>query len=115
MSAQDDRRNTPTTDQKAALRGTHGRVSASNRLVSSSDPRNTNARTPTVHASSHEAEGSDPLGFLLLLDAEPALGSPQPSPQQNGWWIQDNLDSPRTVSLRVRIDGITSTLQTWSV
>ncbi len=39
----------PTTDEKAALAGTNGVISTTNRYVTNSDPRNTNARTPTAH------------------------------------------------------------------
>lgn len=46
--------NLPTTDEKAALAGTSGAPSTSNRYVTDADPRNTDARTPTTHAhSSH--------------------------------------------------------------
>lgn len=73
MAAQDiaatsggsDSANTPTTDQKAALVGTSGSPSASNKYVTDADPRNTNARTPSLHASSHASGGSDPLTGTL--------------------------------------------------
>jgi len=41
----------PTTGEKAALAGTDGTPGAANEYVTDSDPRNTNARTPTAHAS----------------------------------------------------------------
>ena len=42
--------NDPTAAQKAALAGTNGTPSATNKLVTDSDPRNTNVRTPTAHS-----------------------------------------------------------------
>ncbi len=41
--------NDPTTDQKAALTGTNGSPSSTNRYVTSSDPRLSDARTPVTH------------------------------------------------------------------
>lgn len=51
----------PTTDQKAALAGSSGTPSAANKYVTDADARNTNARTPTAHASTHASGGSDPI------------------------------------------------------
>ena len=51
--------NDPTTDQKAALAGT-GTPSGTDKYVNDSDARNTNARTPTAHASTHTT-GSDKI------------------------------------------------------
>ncbi|RJR38676.1 MAG: hypothetical protein C4567_12405 [Deltaproteobacteria bacterium] len=45
--------NDPTADQKAALAGTNGAPSAANKYVTNSDPRNTDARTPTAHGSGY--------------------------------------------------------------
>ena len=42
--------NDPTADQKAALAGTSGTPSASNKFLTDSDSRNSNARTPTSHS-----------------------------------------------------------------
>ena len=41
--------NDPTTDQKAALPGTSGTPSGTNKYVTNADPRNTDARTPVAH------------------------------------------------------------------
>lgn len=41
--------NDPTADQKAALPGTSGTPSASNKYVTNDDSRNTDARTPVAH------------------------------------------------------------------
>ncbi len=43
-------RNIPLDDEKDALAGTHGTPSSTNKYVTDSDPRNTNARTPTGSA-----------------------------------------------------------------
>lgn len=51
----------PTSGQKAALAGTHGTPSNTNRYVTNSDPRLSDARPPAAHASTHKAGGSDPL------------------------------------------------------
>lgn len=50
-----------TQGENDAVAGTNGTPSNTNRLVTDSDPRNTNARTPTAHASSHAVGGSDPI------------------------------------------------------
>ncbi|GIU69059.1 MAG: hypothetical protein KatS3mg002_0295 [Candidatus Woesearchaeota archaeon] len=51
----------PTTDEKSALLGTSGTPNASNRYVTNSDARLTNARTPLAHAASHRFDGTDAL------------------------------------------------------
>ncbi|MCL6566121.1 MAG: hypothetical protein K6U09_06830 [Acidobacteriia bacterium] len=51
--------NDPTAGEKAALAGTAGVPSATNRYVTDADPRNSNARTPTAHASTHQHGGTD--------------------------------------------------------
>ncbi len=51
-----------SASEKDALAGTSGIPSATNKFVTDSDPRNTNARTPVAHASSHAPGGSDALG-----------------------------------------------------
>jgi hypothetical protein len=45
--------NDPTSDQKAALAGTSGTPSSTNKYVTNDDSRNTNQRTPTSHDSSY--------------------------------------------------------------
>lgn len=49
----------PTQPENDALQGTDGAPSNTNRFVTNTDPRNTNARTPTAHASTHRPAGSD--------------------------------------------------------
>lgn len=51
----------PTAGELAALAGTNGAPGAGNKFVTTSDPRNTNVRTPTAHAASHDPGGSDAL------------------------------------------------------
>jgi len=51
----------PTTNEKAALAGTSGTPSDTNRYVTNSDARLSNARTPTAHKSTHASGGSDAL------------------------------------------------------
>ena len=53
--------NDPTAGEKAALAGTAGTPSGTNKYVTNDDTRNTNARTPTAHASSHQSGGSDAI------------------------------------------------------
>jgi len=52
--------NDPTADQKAALAGTSGTPSVTNKYVTNADARNTDARTPTthVHAGSDITSGT---------------------------------------------------------
>ena len=60
----------PTADQKAALAGHSGTApSVSNKYVDFADPTVTNARTPTVHASTHQSGQPD----VIALDT---LGAP---------------------------------------
>lgn len=51
----------PSSDQKDALGGTSGTPSSSNKYVTDADARNTNARTPSAHATSHRSGGSDAI------------------------------------------------------
>lgn len=51
----------PTTGEKAALAGTSGTPSGTNKYVTNSDARLSDARTPTAHKSTHASGGSDAL------------------------------------------------------
>lgn len=51
----------PSDDEKDALGGTDGTPSSSNKYVTDSDSRNTDARTPTSHAASHQHGGGDEI------------------------------------------------------
>lgn len=67
----------PTVGQKAALPGTFGAPGPLNKFVTDTDPRNTNARTPTAHAGTHEDGGTDELDVTglsgLLADPQTPL------------------------------------------
>ncbi len=49
----------PSQDENDALVGTDGTPSAANPLVTTSDPRNSDARTPTAHAGTHTSGADD--------------------------------------------------------
>jgi hypothetical protein len=66
-----DHTHIPGHDQKAALAGTSGNPSVTNCYVTNSDSRNTDARTPTSHASSHQPGGAD----AMAVDAAAGTGS----------------------------------------
>lgn len=51
----------PSAGQKAALAGSSGTPGDANRYVTDGDARNTNARTPTAHASTHAPGAGDAL------------------------------------------------------
>ena len=53
--------NVLTSDEKAALAGTDGTPSSSNKYVTNSDSRMTDDRDPNAHASSHLSTGSDAI------------------------------------------------------
>lgn len=84
--------NRPTNGEKTALAGTDGAPSALNPYVTDSDPRNTNARTPTAHATTHEDGGGDDVDLLLLAgysgNADEVLCGDAVfrTPDQTGYW-----------------------------
>jgi hypothetical protein len=51
--------NDPSAGEKAALAGTSGTPGGGNKYVTDADARNSNARTPTAHAASHQNGGGD--------------------------------------------------------
>lgn len=55
-----DLTNLPSTDEKAALAGTDGSASGTNKYVTDSDPRNADSRSPTSHGSTH-TNGTDDI------------------------------------------------------
>lgn len=63
----------PTAGQAAALAGTSGAPGAGNPYVTDLDARNANARTPTAHATSHRAGGTDPVEAGIIRET----GGPQ--------------------------------------
>lgn len=70
VAAGDDAR-IPSSGEKAALAGTAGTPSGSNKYVTNDDTRNTDSRAPTAHKTSHEPGGSD----AMAVDAAAATGS----------------------------------------
>jgi hypothetical protein len=54
----------PTSDQKAALAGTSGTPSVTNKYVTDADSRNTNSRAPSAHHTTHESGGADVLAVM---------------------------------------------------
>lgn len=68
--------NDPTVHEKAALAGTSGFPGPSNRFVTDSDPRNTNARTPTPHGLLNTEHGDTTPGSPVRGDVIVAQGSP---------------------------------------
>lgn len=68
--------NIPTAAETAALAGTSGTPSNVNRYVTNADTRNTNSRTPTAHASTHQNGGSDEIAVATgAANAIPKAGS----------------------------------------
>lgn len=61
----------PSADEKAALVGTDGAPGAGNKFVTDTDSRNSDARAPTAHATSHEPGGGD----AMEVDAAANVGS----------------------------------------
>jgi hypothetical protein len=51
----------PASGEKDALVGTSGTPGSGNKYVTDADARNTNSRTPTAHASSHQSGGGDAI------------------------------------------------------
>lgn len=58
--------NDPSAGEKAALAGTSGTPGVGNEYVTDDDPRNSNARTPTAHATSHQNSGADEISVVGL-------------------------------------------------
>ena len=69
VSASHSNANDPSADEKAALAGTDGTPSVTNKYVTNSDSRNSNARTPTAHTDSHKSGGSDDIPIDSLAAA----------------------------------------------
>ena len=68
--------NIPTTSEALALAGTSGSPGSGNKYVTDGDARNTNARTPTAHASTHQNGGSDEVSTATAgANAIPKAGA----------------------------------------
>lgn len=73
----------PTADEKAALQGTDGSPSGSNKYVTDNDARLTDSRSPSSHASSHSRSGSDPIdGDTIDIDWNPSNYTPSTNPTE---------------------------------
>ncbi len=103
--------NDPTADQKAALAGTSGTPSATNKYVTNDDSRNTNARTPVAHnhAATEITSGSLDGDRLPALSTAkrggvPATGAP------SGKYLRDD-DTWQTVSGGSSPAGVLKDLQ----
>lgn len=73
----------PTDLEKAALAGTSGTPSGANKYVTDADSRNTNARTPTAHHTTHEPGGSD-----VITGVTPAVHGADKHTGIIGTWAQ---------------------------
>ena len=62
--------NDPSAGEKAALPGTSGTPGSGNKYVTDQDARNTNARTPAAHASTHIPGAADPVAGVGAYDAD---------------------------------------------
>lgn len=82
-----------TADQIFALMGTNGTPSKTNAFVTNSDPRNTNARTPTAHKTSHQNGGGDELdvGGLSGVLSDAQIAATHAGSHQNGGGDQLNV------------------------
>lgn len=78
----------PSTSEKSALSGTNGTPSNTNRYVTDSDPRNTNARTPLAHT--HPI--SDIVNLQTVLNNKSDVGHTH-TPAQVGLGNVPNIDA----------------------
>lgn len=81
----------PTTDEKAALVGTNGTPSSTNKYVTDSDPRNTNTRTPTTHEHDASEITSGTLNGNRLPEMSiTKLGAVPPTGEPSGKYLKDD-------------------------
>lgn len=78
--------NDPTALEKAALLGTVGGCSATNPYVVDADPRNTNARTPTVHGDAEHTPAYEKIANKGVANGYAGLdaGTKVPTAQMGG-------------------------------
>lgn len=84
----------PTTQEKAALVGTNGSPSAANHYLTDTDPRNTNARTPTAHTHAI----SEVIGLTAALAAKSDVGHTH-IPSQVGLGNVPNVDATNPANI----------------
>lgn len=91
--------NDPTPGEKAALAGTSGTPSATNRFVTDQDPRMSNARTPTPHgllsASHSDTVAASPVrgDILVATGTSPATWTRMPIGPANRCLMSNGFDA----------------------
>lgn len=91
--------NDPAADEKAALAGTSGTPSTTNRYVTNQDPRMTDARTPAPHgllSGSHSgtAQGSPVRGDVIIaIGSAPAAWTRMPIGPANRCLMSNGFDA----------------------
>lgn len=81
----------PTSDEKAALAGTDGIPSGTNKYVTNSDPRNSDARTPVNHQHSANDVTSDTLdGDRLPAMSQAKRGGVPATGNPSGLFLRDD-------------------------
>jgi len=75
--------NDPSAGEKAALVGTTGTPAADNKYVTNADSRNTDARTPSAHAASHQNTGGDEVS--TATPAANAIPKATAAGKLDGW------------------------------
>ncbi len=100
-------------DENDAALGTDGTPSTSNRFVTNSDSRNTDARTPTAHASAHENGGGDEISVaglsgLLADDQNPTAHA---SEHQHGG--SDEIATATPAINSIPKTGASANLDSW--
>lgn len=83
--------NDPSASEKLALPGTNGTPSETNKYVTNSDPRNTDARTPTIHNQDASTINAGTLDGdrLPIINADKKGGVP-PTGTPSGKYLKDD-------------------------
>jgi Major tropism determinant N-terminal domain len=101
--------NDPSASEKAALAGTSGTPGAGNAYVTDGDARNTNARTPTAHKTSHQGGGADEISVAGLSGE---LADPQPPKVDGLAAVTDLADADELLAY---VAGVTANRKiTWA-